>query len=221
MLAAVTSLPNAVAAVYLARRGRGAATLSTALNSNTLNAAALAGFALPTFLTALFLLQISSAIDSTPNAWLQPGYVPFTESPTQWLGRLILPWIAIAATQVGMTARLARGSMLEVLGEDYVRTARANGVLARRVFWHHLLRPAITPVISNITVGFGMLLGSAAIVDQVFALGGIGQALLVAVKSGDLMVIMGTALLTFLLISVVSLIVDICQALLDPRVRIA
>ena len=186
-----------------------------------ISAAALTGLALPTFLTALFLLQLSSAIDSTPNAWLQPGYVPFTESPAQWLGRLILPWIAIAATQVGVTARLARGSMLEVLGEDYIRTARANGVPARRVFWHHVLRPAITPVISNITVGFGMLLGSAAIVDQVFALGGIGQALLVAVKSGDLMVIMGAALLTFLLISLVSLIVDICQALLDPRVHIA
>ena len=183
--------------------------------------AALTGLVLPAFLSALLLLEFSSAIDSTPNAWLQPGYVSLAHSPADWLGRMILPWIAIAATQVGVTARLARASMLDVLGEDYIQLARAQGLATRRIFWHHLLRPAITPVISNITVGFGMLLGSAAIVDQVFALGGIGQALLVAVKSGDLMVIMGAALLTFILISLVSLVVDLGQALLDPRVHIA
>lgn len=182
--------------------------------------AALTGLVLPTFLSALLLLEFSAAIDSTPDAWLQPGYVSLAHSPADWLGRMILPWIAIAATQVGVTARLARASMLDVLGEDYIQLARAQGVTTRRIFWHHLLRPAITPVISNITVGFGMLLGSAAIVDQVFALGGIGQALLVAVKAGDLMVIMGTALLTFILISVISLAVDLAQALLDPRVHI-
>ena len=151
---------------------------------------------------------------------MQPGYVPFTQSPGQWLGRMILPWIAVAATQAGATARLTRSAVLDALGEDYIRTARAKGLASRRVFWCHVLRPAILPVIASVGAGFGVLLGSAAIVDQVFALGGIGQALLTAVKEGDLMVVMGVVLVTVILISLVNLIADICQAVLDPRVRI-
>ena len=177
--------------------------------------AALTALVLPTFLTALLLLDVSSSL-----GWLQPGYVPFSQSPWQWLGRLILPWVAIAATQVGTTARLTRAAVLDVLGEDYIRTARASGLGRGKIFFWQVLRPAVSPLLASITVGFGVLLGSAAIVDQVFALGGIGQALLTAVKTGDIMVIMGATLLAFLLISVVSLVTDICQALLDPRVHV-
>jgi peptide/nickel transport system permease protein len=183
-------------------------------------AGALAVLVLPTFLLALLLLQLFSVLARSGIMWLQPGYVPFSQSPGQWLGRMILPWIAVAATQVGGTARLTRATMLDILGEDFVRTARAKGVSERRVLWSHVMRPAVVPVIANVTAGLGVLLGSAAIVDQVFALGGVGQALLSAVKSGDLMVIMGTALATVILISLVNLVADISQALLDPRVRL-
>lgn len=177
--------------------------------------------AVPTFLVALLLLQVFSYLARLGNLWLQPGYVPLTQSPGQWLGRMILPWIAIAATQAGVTARLTRAAVLEVLGENYIRTARAKGVAERRILLVHVLRASIMPVLASISTGFGAVLGAAAIVDVVFALGGIGQALLVAVKAGDLMVFLGTALVAVVLISLVNLATDICQAMLDPRVRIA
>lgn len=186
-----------------------------------LTAGALIATVLPTFLTALLLLDLYGYASRSGNLWIQPGYVPITENPVQWLGRMILPWIAIAATQVGATARLTRAAVLDVIGEDYVQTARAKGLSPERVFWAHIARPSIMPVLTSISTGFGILLGSAAIVDQVFALGGIGQQLLAAVKDGDLMLIMGTTLITVILISLVNLITDIGQALIDPRVRIS
>jgi peptide/nickel transport system permease protein len=182
--------------------------------------AALSAMVVPTFLLALLLLAVSTYLARAGHLWLQPGYVPFSQNPGQWLGRMILPWIAVAATQAAVTAKLTRTAVLEVLGEDYIRTARANGLSERHIFWHHVLRPASIPVIASVGAGFGVLLGSAAIVDQVFALGGIGQALLTAVKQGDLMVVMGTVLITVIVIALVNLIADICQALVDPQVHI-
>ena len=182
--------------------------------------AALTAVVLPTFLTALFLLFVFSYLARFHYFWLQPGYVPLTQSPGQWLGRMILPWIAVAATQVGATARLTRLSVLDVLGEDYVRAAYAKGLPGRQVLWRHVLRPAIIPVIASFSIGFSTLLGSAAIVDYVFALGGIGQELLTAVGEGDLMLVLGTTVITVILLSLVNLIIDICQALLDPRIRV-
>jgi len=172
---------------------------------------------IPTFVLALLLLSVFSY---TGFLWLQPGYVPFTQNPGAWLGRMILPWIAIAATQVGVTAKLTRNSVLETLGEDYIRTAHAKGLPKRRVFWLHILRPSIVALLPSVSVGLGTLLSGAAIVDQTFALGGVGQALLTAVKYNDLMVIMGTVLATVILISVVNLIADVAQALLDPRINL-
>jgi peptide/nickel transport system permease protein len=172
----------------------------------------------PTFVLALLLLAVFSYTARAGFLWMQPGYVPLTQNPGAWLGRMVLPWIAVAATQVGVTARLTRESVLEVLGEDYIRTAYAKGLPKRRVFWHHMLRPALVPIMPSISIGLGTLLGAAAIVDQAFALGGVGQALLTAVKDNDLMVIMGTVLITVILICLINLIADICQAALDPRI---
>lgn len=183
--------------------------------------AVLAAAVIPTFLLALLLLILSTELALSGNLWMQPGYVPPTHSPGQWFGRMILPWIAVAATQAGVTARLTRTAVLDVLGEDYLRTAHAKGLTERYIFWRHVLRPAIIPVVASVGAGFGALLGSAAIVDQVFALGGIGQAFLTAVKDGDLMVVMGTVLVTVILISLVNLVADICQAVLDPQVQLS
>lgn len=180
----------------------------------------LTALSVPAFVLAILLLAAFSRLAEAGNLWLQPGYVGISQNPGQWLGRMILPWIAVAAGQAGVTARLARTGILEVLGEDYVRTALAKGLAKSRVFRLHVLRAAILPVVSSIGVGFGAILAAAAIVDQVFALGGIGQAFLVAARAGDLMVIMGTALATVILIAVVNLITDIGYALLNPRVRI-
>lgn len=182
--------------------------------------AALSALIVPTFLLALLLLDLSTYLSVSGNLWMQPGYVPITHSPGQWLGRMILPWIAVAATQAAVTAKLTRTAVLEVLAEDYIRTARAKGLAGRHVFWRHVLRPASIPVIASVGASFGVLLGYAAIVDQVFALGGVGQTLLTAVKEGDVMVVMGVVLVTVILISLINLIADICQAVLDPRVHL-
>jgi peptide/nickel transport system permease protein len=184
------------------------------------SAGVLATFSVPTFLLTLLLLAVFSRLATEGILWLQPGYVGIIRSPVQWLGRMILPWTAIAASQAGVTARLTRSGMLDVLGEDYIRAARAKGLEERRILWLHVLRPAVLPVVSSIGVSFGSLLGAAAIVDQVFALGGIGQVFLTAVKVGDLPLILGTVLVVVALIAVVNLIADICYALLDPAIRI-
>jgi peptide/nickel transport system permease protein len=184
-------------------------------------AGVLAALSVPAFLLALLLLAVFAHLAEAGNMWLQPGYVGISQSPGQWLGRMILPWIAIAAGQAGVTARLARAGILEVLGEDYIRTARAKGLASRRILWFHVFRAAILPVISSIGVGFGAILGAAAVIDEVFALGGIGQAFLTAAKTGDLLVITATTLATVILVAVINLIADVCYALLQPRVRIA
>jgi peptide/nickel transport system permease protein len=186
----------------------------------TITGATLAAAVVPTFLVAVLLLDLFSYIARTGFLWMQPGYAPLAQDPGQWLGRMILPWIALAAAQAGLTARLTRTATLEVLGEDYIQMARAKGLPSRRVFWSHVLRPALVSVIPSVGVGLGTLLGSAAIVDQTFALGGVGQALLTAAKNDDLMVIMGTVLITVILISIVNLIVDVCQSVLDPRIHL-
>jgi peptide/nickel transport system permease protein len=183
-------------------------------------AGVLAALSIPSFLLALLLLAVFAHLAEAGNLWLQPGYVGISQSPGQWLGRMILPWIAIAAGQAGVTARLARAGILEALGEDYIRTARAKGLAGRRILWFHALRAAVLPVVSSIGVGFGAILGAAAVIDQVFALGGIGQAFLVAAKTGDLLVITATVLATVILVAVVNLIADVCYTLLNPRVRI-
>jgi peptide/nickel transport system permease protein len=190
------------------------------LVDRTVTVAALTALVLPTFLTALFLLFVFSYLARYHYFWLQPGYVPFTRSPGKWLGRMILPWIAVAATQVGVTARVTRSSVLDVLREEYILGAYARGIASRRVFWLYVLRPAMGPVIATLSIGIGTLLGSAAIVDYVFALGGIGQELLSAVGEGDIMLVLGTTIITVILISLLNLIIDISQAFLDPRVRL-
>ena len=181
---------------------------------------AVTALVVPTFLLALLLLALSTYLTRSGHLWVQTGYVPITQNPGQWLGRMILPWIAIAAAQAGITAKLTRAAVFDVLGEDYIRTAQAKGLDSRRVFWAHVLRPAIIPVIASVGAGFGIMLGSAAIIDQVFALNGIGQALLTAVKQGDLMVVVGAVLVAVILISLVNLIADICQGVLDPRAHV-
>jgi peptide/nickel transport system permease protein len=178
-------------------------------------------FAIPTFLLALLLLAVFSRLAAAGFLWLQPGYVGISRSPGQWLGRMVLPWIAIAASQAGITTRLTRAGILDVLGEDYIRTARAKGLAEGRILRRHVFRAALLPVVWSIGASFGALLGAAAIVDQVFALGGIGQAFLTAVNAGDLPVIMGTALVVVVLIALINLITDICYALLDHRISLS
>lgn len=132
----------------------------------------------------------------------------------------ILPAVALAAIDAALVARLTRGSMLEVMRADYVRTATAKGLRKRTVIFKHVLRNSIIPVITYLGISFGTLLGGALITENVFALDGIGNALVRAIQRNDNPVIMGIVTYGVLIFVVVNLLVDLLYAALDPRVRL-
>ena len=138
----------------------------------------------------------------------------FAKIPT-----LILPWIVLAAAFSAIYARLTRSNLLEVMAEDYVRTARAKGLKERRVIVRHGLRAAITPVITVLGLDLGILVGGAILTESVFGIPGIGRLAFDAIQRGDLATIQGTTLFLALAVVVMNLVVDILYAFLDPRVR--
>jgi len=149
----------------------------------------------------------------------QGSYVPFSDDPGRWLQSLILPWFVLATTFAAVYARLLRGSLLEVLGEDYIRTARAKGLTERTVILKHGVRSAITPVVTILGLDIGILLGGAILTESVFNIPGIGRLAYDAIIRGDLPIVQGTVLFGAFFIIIMNLIVDILYAFLDPRVR--
>jgi peptide/nickel transport system permease protein len=147
------------------------------------------------------------------------SYVGLTSDPVKWFESMILPWLVVAAGTAAIYARLVRGSMLETLDEDFIRTARAKGLSERRVVLHHGLRAAINPVVTLLGLDIGVLLGSAVLVETVFNIPGIGRLNYVAITHSDFPIVQGTVLLAALFIIVANIIVDIAYAFLDPRVR--
>jgi peptide/nickel transport system permease protein len=138
----------------------------------------------------------------------------FAKIPT-----LLLPWIVLAAAFSAVYARLTRSNLLEVMSEDYVRTARAKGLSERRVIVRHGLRSAITPVITVLGLDLGILVGGAILTESVFGIPGIGRLSFDAIQRGDLVTIQGTTLFLAFAVVLMNLIVDILYAFLDPRVR--
>jgi peptide/nickel transport system permease protein len=138
----------------------------------------------------------------------------FAKIPT-----LILPWIVLAAAFSAIYARLTRSNLLEVMSEDYVRTARAKGLTERRVVVRHGLRAAITPVITVLGLDLGILVGGAILTESVFGIPGIGRLSFDAIQRGDLVTIQGCTLFLAFAVVLMNLIVDILYAFLDPRVR--
>jgi peptide/nickel transport system permease protein len=149
----------------------------------------------------------------------QGAYVPFSEDPIRWLRSLVLPWCVLATAFAAGYARLLRGSLLEVLGEDYIRTARAKGLGERRVILRHGVRSAITPVVTVLGLDIGVLLGGAILTESVFNIPGIGRLAYDAIVRGDLPIVQGTVLFGAFFIVIMNLIVDVLYAFLDPRVR--
>ncbi|GLY72284.1 ABC transporter permease [Actinoallomurus iriomotensis] len=175
------------------------------------------GMSVPAFVTAstlLFLLAFSLPV------FPLGGYVPLHADPAGWLQHLILPWITGAIVQAAFYTRLTRGSLLDVLDEDYVRTARAKGLGERRVVYRHGLRSALAPVVTQFGMDLGSALSGASVVETVFGLQGIGQLTVRSMTLGDLPVIMAVVLLAAFGIVVASIVVDVVYALLDPRVRL-
>jgi peptide/nickel transport system permease protein len=147
------------------------------------------------------------------------SYVGLTVNPVDWFTSLILPWIVLAATSAAIYSRLLRGSLIEAMGEDYIRTARAKGLKERRVIWRHGVRSAITPVVTILGLDIGALLGGAVITETVFDIPGIGRLNYDAIIHSDFPIVQGTVLLAAVFIVVANIVVDISYAYLDPRVR--
>jgi peptide/nickel transport system permease protein len=147
------------------------------------------------------------------------SYTPITEDPGRWLGSLLLPWLVLAAGFAAIYARLLRSNLVEVMSEDYIRTARAKGLSERRVVWRHGVRAAITPVVTVLGLDIGMLLGGSILTETVFNIPGIGRYAFESIRGQDLPAIQGTVLFAAFFIIVANLVVDIAYAFLDPRVR--
>jgi peptide/nickel transport system permease protein len=147
--------------------------------------------------------------------------VPFSEDPAKWFGSLLLPWMVLAAAFAAFYARLLRSNLIETMGEDYIRTARAKGLSERRVVFRHGLRSAITPIVTAAGLDIGILLGGAILTETVFNIPGIGRLVFDSITHSDLPMIQGTVLIATFFIVTANLVVDILYAFLDPRVRYA
>ena len=145
-----------------------------------------------------------------------PKYTPFTENPLLWAQGLFLAWLTVAIGLAALYTRLTRGSMLEVQGEDFVRTARAKGLAERRVVGRHVLRPTLTPIVTILGLDLGALIGGAIVTEVLFGLPGIAQATVKALIDLDLPMIVGVVLTSAFFVIMFNLIVDILYAALDP-----
>lgn len=177
---------------------------------------ALFGVSMPVFLLGIGLLYVFYFKLQWAPA---PSYVPFTQNPLSWANHLFLAWLTIALGTAALYTRMVRGNMLEVAGEDYVRTARAKGLSERRVIGKHILRSSLTPVVTMLGLDVGVLLGGAIVTERVFGLPGVGAATVQAIADNDLPVIQGVVLFAAFFVVTFNLIVDIVYAALDPRVR--
>jgi peptide/nickel transport system permease protein len=147
------------------------------------------------------------------------SYVGLTAEPSKWFTSLIMPWLVVAAGTAAIYARLLRGSLLETMGEDYIRTARAKGLTERAVVLRHGLRAAINPLVTVLGVDIAVLLGSSVLVETVFDIPGIGRLNYIAITHSDYPIVQGTVLFASLFVVVANIVVDIAYAYMDPRVR--
>jgi peptide/nickel transport system permease protein len=175
------------------------------------------GIALPDFFLATAMVVLFAV-----NRNLLPaiGYVDIAESPLEWARHLVMPWIALGVASAASLARQVRGSMIEVLDADYIRTARAKGLGERRVLGRHALKNALTPAMTVLGLQFAYLLGGTFIIESIFALPGIGTYMLAAITSRDLPVIQGVVLLVATIFVFTNLVVDILYGVLNPKVRV-
>ena len=178
---------------------------------------ALLGLSIPEFWLGLVLIWLLAVLVPVFPAG---DYVAFVKDPLQWARHLALPAFTLACVQMGFVARMTRSSMLEVLGQDYVRTARAKGLPEPYVVLRHGLGNAMVPIVTVMGIMVGALLGGAVVTEQVFSLPGLGRLIIGAVLSRDFPVIQGGLLFLALIYLGVNLIVDLLYAVLDPRVRL-
>lgn len=180
---------------------------------------ALAGVSLPIYFTGL----VSLAVVSYGWGWAATGggtYVSITKDPATWFQSLILPWITLAFLYAALYARLTRAGMLDTMGEDFIRTARAKGLKESKVISKHALRATLTPILTIFGLDLGLLLGGAVLTESTFSIPGLGQLAIQSIGTGDLPLVLGVTLIAAVFIVFANLIVDILYAVIDPRVRL-
>jgi peptide/nickel transport system permease protein len=149
------------------------------------------------------------------------GYVPLSQGVGAWASHLILPWIVLALLYMAIYARMTRNSLLETLGEDYIRTARAKGLSERAVIFKHGLRASLIPIVTLFGLDVALLVGGAIITETVFNLQGLGWLAISGATTQDLPTVLGVVLCTAVAVAIMNLVVDVAYAFLDPRVRYA
>jgi len=179
---------------------------------------AMLGQSTPSFVVGLLAIYLLSAgFGVLPS---MGEYIGLLQDPWRNLGQMILPALTLGLAFAASVTRVSRSAMLDVLADDYVRTARSKGVSARRVVWRHALPNALIPIVTLTGVEFGYLLGGAVLVEQIFALPGLGRTILVAILQRDYALVEGGTLFVALNFMIVNLLVDLAYAALDPRIRL-
>ena len=198
-----------VGIVSAVRRG---STLDMALTTG-----ALLGVSIPPFWLAIVLIYLLGvALPIFPPS----GYVPFSDSPWQNIRAMILPGFVLGIGSAGLLARFVRSSLLDVLGQDFIRTARAKGLGERAVIRHHAIKPAMIPVVTVIGLSWGGLLAGAFFIEVVFAIPGLGRMSVDAIYGKDFPVMQAMLIAVSVNVLLVNLLVDILYGVLDPRVRV-
>jgi peptide/nickel transport system permease protein len=176
------------------------------------------GFAIPHFLIAIGLVVVFALT----LKWFQPtGYVNITDSVTGWLATVTLPITALAIGGIAGVAQQVRGSVIDALRQDYVRTLRSRGLSSNRVVFKHVLRNAGGPALAVLNLLFVGLVGGAVIVETIFAIPGLGQVSVTATTQGDVPLVMGLVLMVAILVVIANLAVDLLQGWLNPKVRLS
>jgi peptide/nickel transport system permease protein len=206
----VTAIVSVILGILAARRG--------GVADGTVQLISILGFAIPGFLIALYLVLIFAI---NLHWFKATGYIPLTTSFTGWLSSVTLPIIALAIGGIATITQQVRGSVLDGLSRDYVRTLRARGLSSNRVVYKHVLRNAGGPALALLAVSFIGMIGGAVIVEQIFALPGIGSLTVSATTAGDIPIVMGIVVVTAIIAVVVNLLIDLAQAALNPKVRLS
>ena len=178
---------------------------------------ALVFYSMPTFVLGSALIWLL-AYKVRPFPF--QGYVAITANPYEWFLHLILPWLTVALVTAATYTRLTRGSMLDVMGEDYIRTARSKGMRESRVIVRHELRASLTPITTQAGLDIGTALGGVIITETLFGITGLGWTAVQAITNQDLPIIMGITMLAATFVVTANLIVDVLYSVLDPRVRL-
>ena len=177
---------------------------------------ALFGISAPVFWLGLMSLYVIWKILGLTDG---SGYVPISDGIGHWLGHMILPWVVLALLYMAVYARLTRNNLLETLGEDYIRTARAKGLSESKVIFKHGLRASLTPIVTIFGLDMALLVGGAIITESVFNIQGLGWLAFNGAVTQDLPTVLGVVICTATAVALMNLVVDIIYAFLDPRVR--